>query len=155
MGCLSPYNMEIRNLKLLNNKEVKKIKEILNDQFGILDFPQWTWFQNNEQKICVISKEIERIDVQGLRINNLGCYIAKQEPHFLRLTMEGAQYLGPKAKKNIIIIEDKSDWMKGVDIASSLDQGAVIIKYQNDFLGSGYSAKGIIKNYVPKERRLE
>ncbi|CAB49915.1 methyltransferase RsmF C-terminal domain-like protein [Pyrococcus abyssi] len=86
-----------------------------------------------------------------------GIYIGAIEKDGIRLTIEGAFIIGPKAEKNVIELDDEKAraWMSGKDVEVGVKGNAwVILKWRNFWLGGGKLVDGVVKNYVPKERRL-
>src|SRR3989344_1978662 len=101
------------------------------------------------QNLKVLNKD----DLNKLRINELGLYVAKYDKEF-RLTIEGSQLFGRFATKNVHEIneEDSYSWMSGKDITcNKIYNGFVIIKYKDNYLGSGKWKENKIINYIPKE----
>ena len=135
-----------------NNKQIKEFHKELKKQFGFegkLDYV----FLSNKDKIYIVSKDFEKLSLRN--INNAGLYIAKHDLGCLRLSIEGSQLIGPKCTKNILDLQDPADWMQGKEIATEkIFKNAVIIKFQNDFLGSGIYKNKRILNFIPKSRRI-
>ena len=52
--------------------------------------------------------------------------------------------------------EKAKEWMKGENLEIDEEFGStyVIVKNGDDVLGNGQNTKEVIKNYVPKERRV-
>ena len=77
----------MENLKFLNKKESKRILEKIKEQFGIkkLDF-NYEMLMNKDGKVFLISKNINKIDLSKLRINELGLYVARFDKE-LRLSI--------------------------------------------------------------------
>ncbi|MDP6265579.1 MAG: hypothetical protein QGI00_05705, partial [Candidatus Marinimicrobia bacterium] len=89
----------------------------------------------------------------------IGMYFCETRNDKIRLSIEGSQIVGPKAMKNIVEINSLQvkQWMKGEDleIENKGDyNGFVIIKHNNDFLGTGKYKDGKVLNYVGKSRRV-
>ena len=148
----------MQNLKFLKKKEIERILNKIKEQFGIkkLDF-NYKMLQNKEGKLFVISKEVNKVDLLKLRINELGLYIARLDKE-LRLTIEGSQLFGKYATKNIYEIneEDASSWLQGNDLSCSKEFNTfVIIKHKDNYLGSGRWKDYKIINFIPKERRIK
>jgi NOL1/NOP2/fmu family ribosome biogenesis protein len=102
-------------------------------------------------------KECTNLESQSMEIIHHGVYFGRLEKGAIRLSIEGAQLIGKKAKKNIIEIDyDKTiKWMRGENLqVESEVQGYVILKWKNYYLGCGEIKKGTIKNYVPKDRSI-
>ena len=117
----------------------------------------YVFLLSEKNKIYIVNKEIEKIDLSKLRVNSYGLYIAELRDNKIRLSIEGSQLIGAKSDKNILELDDKNarEWLKGYDIDYDGGlKGFVIIKNKNDFLGCGKVANGKILNYVPKIRRL-
>ncbi|MDP3728664.1 MAG: hypothetical protein Q8R18_04390 [bacterium] len=137
-----------------NGKEKKELFHQLKEQFGVTEEPDVLFFENSQDKIFVLSKDFAQIDTQGMRINNSGMYFAKKEREGLRLSIEGAQLLD--IRKNIIPVNKAQAelWMKGGDIPFEGNSGFVILQHENDILGCGMLKNDLLRNMVPKERRL-
>ena len=144
------------NSVILSKKEVKKLIKQIQVIFGIKNLKlDYLFFKNNDNKIYILSKEFSSLDSSKFKINNLGLYIIKIEPFGIRLSIEGSQLIGKKATKNILEIDDPKEWMKGNDIvADKKYKSGVLIKYKDNFLGSGFYSKGKIINFIPKSRRV-
>ncbi len=148
----------MHNFKVLDRKDKKRFLELLKEQFDFEDKLDYIFLINNKNKVFIVNKEIASIDLNKIRINSIGLYIAEFTNDEVRLSIEGSQIIGPNSKKNIIELDDKEarEWLKGKDIVKETGaQGFVIMKHKNDFLGSGKVTltKGIL-NFVPKTRRL-
>lgn len=149
----------MRELIFLKSKEVKQIMQRCRDQWGadFLDLFQEFAFFMNKEKIYIVSRDIAKIDFKNLRINNAGMYILEDKHNELRLSVEGSQILGKKATKNVLELnkEDIVEWLKGNDIDKEFkEEGFVIIRYKEDFFGSGKIKEGRLLNFLPKIRRL-
>jgi|TARA_B100001971_G_C18174005_1_gene528859 NOL1/NOP2/fmu family ribosome biogenesis protein len=146
-------------LKILNNKEKKKIVDVIKEQYNIdkLDL-DYVFLKNNDNKVFILSKDFSKIDIEKLRVNSFGLYFAKIHPNGIRLSIEGSQLIGKLAKKNVLDVNEKEInlWVRGNDISTTkkLD-GFVIIKSKNDYFGSGYFKQGNIQNMISKDRRIK
>ena len=148
----------MENLKFLNKKESERILDLIKEQFGIKKLEiDYGILMNREGKIFLISRDINKIDLSKLRINELGLYVARLDKE-LRLTIEGSQLFGKYVTKNVYEIgkEKVFSWLNGNDITCDKEfDGFVIIKNKDDFLGTGKYKEGKILNYIPKERRIK
>ena len=147
----------MKKLKILNNKEIKKILKLLDNQFGFKEKLNYVFLVNKKNKIYLVNKDIERIDLDNLRIDALGLYFGEVNHGSLRLSIEGSQMIGKRARKNIVELdkEDAELWSMGNDIDKEFNvYGFVILKHKKNFIGCGKYKEGKIFNYVPKERRL-
>lgn len=147
----------MQNLKILERKNKKKFLELLKKQFGFVDKLDYNFLINSKNKIFIINKGLVDIDLEKIRINSMGLYIAEFSNNEVRLSIEGSQLIGEKAKKNILELDNKQarDWMKGNDIdIQTKEKGFVILKNNNDYLGCGKVKENRILNFIPKSRRL-
>ncbi len=163
----------MKYVNFLNSKESKELAKQINEQwdadFSFEDFVA----RSKKDKIYIVSRDLEKIDFKHYNIEQFGLYIAHiSDKGELRLSIEGAQIIGPNAKKNVIDIGKLSKiWMGGQDIPFKTKcTGMVIIKDGDDYLGCGkvvtkevnvFDAEGnakkesqqVILNFVPKTRR--
>lgn len=147
----------MQNLKILNNKEIKRIHGMLEKRFGLQKKIEYAFLINNKEKIYLINKEFAEIETEKLRINSIGMYFGEAKNGEIRLSIEGSQLIGNDCTMNILELNEKDarDWLKGVDIDKEVeDKGYVLIKHNKDFLGCGKGVIGKILNFVPKNRRI-
>ena len=108
----------MENLKILNTREIKRILELIKKQWNA-DFKQsYAFLMNNKNKIFLVNRDISRIDLDKVKINNIGLYFGELNKGELRLSIEGSQLIGPLAKKNILELNDDEarDYLKGFDL---------------------------------------
>lgn len=145
-------------LKILNNKEIKEIYKIIEQQWNAKIKLDYGVLKNNKNRVFIISKDISRIDISNLRLNSIGMYFCEIDKQGIRLSIEGSQLVGPKATKNVVELneEEIKKWFKGEDLEKECKDcnGFVILKYNKDFLGNGKYKDGKILNYVGKTRRI-
>lgn len=143
-------------LKILNSKEVKEIRKKILDQWGFDFKTDFAFLQSQKNKIYLVSKDIGNIDYEKLRLQVVGNYFGEiMKNGELRLSIEGSQIIGPQATKNVLEIEDVKSWLFGNDLKISMeDTGFMIIKNNDDFLGSGKIKDNTLLNFVPKVRRI-
>ncbi len=171
----------MQNLKILNSKEIKHILEKLEEQFGFeirKNELEYIFLMNKENKLYILTKDVELINLDELRIDSLGMYFGELYKETIRLSIEGAQLVGKTAKKNIVFLnrEQMSEWVKGNDINDfeikenenkddeksndEIKKGFLIVKYLNektdheDILGCGKLKDGKLLNYISKSRKL-
>ncbi len=148
----------MQNLIILNSKQIKEILFKLKEQFGFNSKLDYAFLKNNEGKIFLVNKDIAKIDLEKLNINNIGLYFGKIENNMIRLSIEGSQIIGKEASKNVLEINDEQtrSWMKGENIKVNSDlNGFIIVKNKDDVLGCGKISKGLLINFMPKERRIK
>ncbi|MBI4147695.1 hypothetical protein HY490_00215 [Candidatus Woesearchaeota archaeon] len=145
-----------QNIDFLSSKDLKPIMAFLRDWYGVDHKFDWGWYTAKE-RLFVISRDIEHIDLRELRVNAAGLYIGEWKNGELRLSLDGSQLFGPLASKNIITISDDEllAWLRGEELTSRWkEQGLVLLKHDNDFAGCGKIKEGKVLNFVPKIRRL-
>ena len=146
------------NLKILNTKETKEIKSKILGQWG-LDFKtDFAFLLSSKNRLYLVSKDISKIDYEKLRLQVVGVYFGEiMDNGELRLSIEGSQMIGKDAKKNVVEMgkEDVKKWLYGQNIKVSTEcSGFVIVKNNNDFMGTGKVKEGEILNFIPKIRRI-
>ena len=147
----------MQKLKILNKREVKKILEVMKKQWECDIKMEYCFLMNNKDKIFIVNDDISRIDLDKIRINNMGMYFGEMKDSNLRLSIEGSQLIGNSVKKNILELDDYelNSWVKGEDFVMETElNGFVLIKHKNDFYGTGRMGNGKLFNFVPKARRL-
>ena len=148
----------MQNLKILNKKEIKNILELIKNQWGCDVELDYAFLINQKNKIFLANKEIFDIDLKRIRINSIGIYFGEHlNEKELRLSIEGSQLIGPKATRNVVELDDSEmkNWLKGEDLEKETNEkGFVILKHNDDYLGTGKAKENRILNYVPKTRRL-
>lgn len=150
-------------LRLFNEREKEKIVKQLNEQFGIKEIP-WIMGKLGKERIILFSgdcseKEIMKMD-EFARLEGVGLYFAKidEKTQDLRLSIEGTQLLKNQITKNIFELDEKQaeQWMMGQELnITTGKKGFFIIKFKDDFLGTGKISAEKISNFIPKSRRLK
>jgi len=156
----------MQKLTILNSKQIKQIKTLLTEQYGFYGELDYAFFVNSKGKVYILNKEIKDFDFSRLRIDVLGLYFGTIEKYdnqnkirdkTIRLTIEGSQLIGKKAKKNVVEIPYNLMrlWMKGFDIEFKHEaEGNILLKCGSDFLGTGKKKGKQILNYIPKSRYI-
>lgn len=149
------------SLKILNSREKKELNRKLRDQWGCELEKDMVFLISNKGKLYIADRDIAKIDTGGMRVDNLGLYVATVDDKGMRLSIEGSQIIGPLAKKNVIDIGERAvrEWFRGDDIAkedieTEDQEGFVILKHGDDFIGCGKVTEKGILNFVPKTRRI-
>jgi len=135
---------EIQNLKVLDRKTKKTFLALLKKQFDFKEKLDYIFLTNNKNKIFIVNKELANINLEKIRINSIGLYIAELSNNEVRLSIEGSQLIGKNSKKNILELNNTEarEWLKGKDIDKQYKEKAfVILKHNNDYLGTGKATK--------------
>lgn len=148
----------MQQLKILNKKEIKKLLELIKNQWGFKEELDYAFLINKKDKVYIINSDIKNIDLEKLKIDSIGLYFGENIKGEFRLSIEGSQIIGPHAVKNITEIDEKEkkEWLRGNDLVKELkgENGFIIIKSNEDYLGCGKYREGKTLNYIPKARRL-
>ncbi|MAF50995.1 MAG: hypothetical protein CMH64_02785 [Nanoarchaeota archaeon] len=145
-------------LKALNRKKIKEIIANLESVYGISNLKlDYVFYQNTKGKIYLLSNDFKSFDFD-LKVNSLGMYFATESKNEIRLSVEGSQIIGEKAKENILELNDDElrRWLLGEDFLVKENlKGFVLIKNKDDFFGTGRIVNDKLLNYVPKDRRID
>ena len=147
----------MKPFSFLTTKELKPILALLKEQWGYEEKLEYAFVLTDKERIYIVNRSIDALDLTKLRINSVGLYFAEFRNNELRLSIEGSQIIGPKATKNVVELDNAElkQWLRGEDLEKQNGaQGFVIIKHGNDYLGCGKCKEGKILNFVPKARRL-
>jgi len=151
--------MLIKNAEVLNSKRIRQILSVLKEQWDYEEKLDCGFLQK-ENDIFLVTRDIDKIDLGQLNLNSLGLYFGEIRNEQLRLSIEGSQIIGPKAKKNVVELDNNQlqHWLAGGDIELSTaaveNNSYAIIKQGNDFFGCGRIKNSTLLNFVPKARRL-
>ncbi|HED06081.1 MAG TPA: hypothetical protein ENI61_05290 [Ignavibacteria bacterium] len=150
-------------IKIFNKKQKQEIEEKLNNQFRIKEIPGKIIMKGKE-KLFLFSgsftnEEIKKLE-ERIIIEKMGVYFAKvdERTNDLRLSIEGSQIFKNQINKNIFELDEEQteQWMKGRELQIKTGKrGFLIMKYKNDFLGTGKASEEKIGNFIPKVRRLK
>jgi NOL1/NOP2/fmu family ribosome biogenesis protein len=145
-------------LDILNKKKVKEILKLIKKQWDADFNADLVFLMNEKGKIFLVNKEVFNLPLDKYKVNSIGLYFGELRNNELRLSIDGSQMIGDKAKKNIIELNKRQamHWLKGQDIKTNKEyDGFVILKHENDFLGTGKYKNEKILNFVPKARRFK
>lgn len=148
-------------LKILSIKEKREIEKKLNEQFGIKYVPGLIVKKGHERLFLFSGslnpkelKELEAITI----IERVGAYFAKLVDGTVKLSIEGIYALKNQINKNIFELNENQMnlWMRGSELLVKTGKyGFLIMKYKDDFLGTGKASAEKITNFIPKSRRLK
>ena len=150
-------------LKILNKKEKQEIESKLNEQFGIKEI-SGKIIMKGKEKLFLFSGSFTNNEIKKLEeiviIEKVGVYFAKidERTNDIRLSIEGSQIFKNQINKNIFELnkEQTEQWMKGQELnIKTGKKGFLIMKYIDDFLGTGKASEEKISNFIPKIRRLK
>ncbi|MDT7859061.1 MAG: hypothetical protein RQ930_03435 [Candidatus Aenigmarchaeota archaeon] len=148
-------------VKKMSENEKKEIEKIVEKNYGAkLDLSSFDCYINNRNEIYIVSKSVDErlIPIASY----VGMYFGRlKRNEKIQLSVEGSQIVGRLANKNIAIVDDEntSRYMEGFEFKWSTlinceVNNFVLIKNENDFLGSGILREDKIESLVPKARRI-
>ena len=144
-------------LRVLNKN---KILKSLNEQFGIKKIPG-ILFQKGKERIFLYQGSLNEREVQEIEktlpVERVGIYFAKEINGEMRLSIDGIHLLQDQITKNMFELNEEQmlEWMHGSELQiKSGNKGFLIMKYKEDFLGTGKASEEKISNFIPKNRRL-
>ncbi|MGM5485536.1 MAG: methyltransferase RsmF C-terminal domain-like protein [Nanobdellota archaeon] len=144
-------------LDILNSREVKKISAHFQERFGFSLDRDKAYLMSKKGKLYMAEKSFSEVLDKKVNIESIGLYIAHVSNGQVRLSIDGSQYFGDMATKNVILLDKESrrSWLRGEELSVSEDMdGPFIMKEGEDYLGTGIAKEGRLINYVPKERRV-
>jgi NOL1/NOP2/fmu family ribosome biogenesis protein len=149
-------------IKEMSKEEIRKLENLLKKNYGARIKFKDKIFKTSEEKIWLISKEALEFDFSKVRVNSAGLYFGKlKRNEKIQLSVEGAQLVGKKARKNIAIIDEENlkKFLQGFDFSAQklIDcdiNNFILIKYGEDFVGTGILRENYIENILPKARRI-
>jgi len=150
------------NIRLIKSSEKKEILNKLNNNYGITSLP-FLLIESGKEKVRGYTGHLSKEEILDLtriaKVEVIGLYLFKKEKdNELRLSFEAPanKEIQKQLSKNTIELneEQSKSWMKGNDIEVPCQEGYVVLKHKDDFLGCGKSNGKIIFNHVPKDRRV-
>ncbi len=148
-------------LQILTQKEKQEILDLLKEGFGILKLPGII-SKRGEERLFLFQGDFDENKIKLLEstipIERVGIYLGKMQEGQIRLSIDGAQLLKNQITKNIFEVDSKDmeKWMHGSELQIATGKrGFIIIKYKDDFLGTGKASESKITNFIPKSRRLK
>ena len=144
--------------EVLNKKTLRPINTFLINHFGASLPEGFAYLKSTKENVYLMSRWLAQLPLAQLRINSVGLYVGEITNAEFRLSIEGSQIIGPKVTKNVVALEKKEleQWMRGEPVPKETTaSGYVIIRYGDDYLGSGRVKDGQLLNFVPKTRRVK
>lgn len=147
----------MQKLKILNTREIKEIKELLEKQFGFSGKLGYAFLQGENGKLFIVNKEIEKVPPQKLRVDKYGLYFGELRNKELRLSMEGAWLVGKEAGRGLVEInkEELKTYFRGESLQKDLgkERKFMLLKFRDDVIGCAKYKDGEVINFLPKIHR--
>ncbi|HLD40025.1 MAG TPA: hypothetical protein VJB13_02695, partial [Candidatus Nanoarchaeia archaeon] len=129
----------MQTLTILNSRDIKRIRQVFEETYGAFFTGDYAYLQNKDGRLSLINKDIGKIDLQKLRVDKFGLYVAEIKGNSVRLSKEGAQLLAKEARdklKNIVELDDREIkvYFHGIDLRKDLGAEAkfILIEYRGD-----------------------
>jgi len=156
----------MQKLNILNSKEIKRLKELLLEQFNYSFQEDYAYLESKKGRVYVVSKDISKLDLDKLRIDRYGLYLGEKKGNTFRLSMEASQLLFKEAKENkikltnLLEVDEKElrDYFQGMDIDKpefKEENRLVLLQFREDVFGCARLKEGKILNFLPKIHRGE
>jgi NOL1/NOP2/fmu family ribosome biogenesis protein len=149
-------------MRILNRREAEvfeaKIEMLYGAKESLREFT--VLLSGKDEKIWIANKDLFQIPIEKLRVNSVGLYFGRVDNGKLRLSVEGAGIIGPKADKNVVELDETHLWdfLRGFDIELKENipetKDYVLVKHKNDWLGIAKMEGNVLKNAMPKSRKI-
>ncbi len=149
------------------NNLIAEFLNYLDERFGIKKEIFFDYgFDTDGERISIFSEGINNKNLDGLIIKSIGLRAGKYFKDIrngrvkLKISTNFAQIFGRYATKNVLQINDDEvkEYIRGSDLENirplNVEEGEVIIKWNENVIGGGNYSQGKIKNQIPKKKRL-
>ena len=142
----------------MNGRQVRNVLRLLQRQWGF-EKEINSGFLQKENDVFLVTRDADKIELNGLNVNSLGLYFGELRHDQLRLSIEGSQLVGHHSTKNVLDLnpEQLRQWLAGEDLETKEQESCnsfVIVRNSEDFFGCGKMKEGTLLNFLPKSRRL-
>ena len=126
------------------------IVSFFHERFGIPEkvFSDFEFVLTSKKCYMFSGKYEGAAEMKGLLLARLG--------RGIKPTTSAIQLIGRHATRNVIDISEEklNKYLMGYDIEADGDNGYVILRHGEDIIGVGLLKSGVVKNQLPKHRRL-
>ncbi|MGB9598716.1 MAG: NIP7 pre-PUA domain-containing protein [Minisyncoccales bacterium] len=150
-------------VNFLKKEEVAKIEKTLQEQYRVdFSLQSFSLFSIGN-KIFLFSKDIEKIkeEILKIKIFSFGLFFGQFKKNKILLSLEGAQMVGKKAKKNVVLLNENSlrNFLLGFNVLDAKEfrcepDAFLLLKYRGEIVGLGQKKKNYIENLTLKTKRL-
>ncbi|MBW2988621.1 hypothetical protein KY318_03855, partial [Candidatus Woesearchaeota archaeon] len=137
----------------LNSKGIKHIIGLIEEQWGAAPKLDYFFLKKEDGRVYIVGKGVSQVPLSELNVNSLGLYLGRLVPGGFKLSIEGSQMVGPVAKKNVVVLNQKEfrKWLQGLDIEKPGETGGfVIIAHNGDYFGCARHTRNKLLNLTPK-----
>ena len=142
------------------NPKIRKALDFLQTRFGIPPdvFDEFELVDYGD--IWVMTPEAAKFEIKAFARRGIRLVRVFKRGD-MKFTTAGMQIFGKFATKNIVYLTDRQQleaYLRGEDIRvgqlEGVEEGQVIVKWNDDVLGSAVYRNGKLKNQLPKGRRV-
>ncbi len=140
-------------------EKIKRTLSYLKNRFGIPEEVFDDYMLIEQKDVWVASKEAAGFPIRAF--SRRGIRLARIFPRGVKFTTAGMQVFGKYATRNIVRLRNEDElerYLRGEDInvgdLEGVQEGQVIVKWNDDILGSAVYRDGKLKNQLPKGRRI-
>ncbi len=137
---------------------INSILNFLYERFGIEKDVFDGYALIEDKDVWVTSRESASFEMKFWR--RKGIRLVRVFKKSYKFTTSGMQIFGKYATKNVVDLENENDlkrFLRGENVrinVGGVEEGQVIVKYNGDVIGSAIYRHGVLKNQLPKGRRL-
>ena len=143
---------------VINAKAKKAIIQHIEKRFGLTWNDSCVLLLDPSDRLYGASREIFQVIETLTRIDTLGNYWGEWRTNEFRFSIEGAQRFGPHATKNVVLVnkDQAISFLQSqtIILKTNAENGFVIVKCGNDYIGCGRLNKEELVPFIAKNRRL-
>lgn len=145
-------------IRKLRKVEVDRFLNFLRKRYGFKRRLDYIFFLSGKKRLRIVSLKVRELRLGSIGLKSVGLYIARKLDKGFRLSVEGTQLIGPWCTKNVVELSEQEleRWMsgKGLEVRCRAEDGFVILKHKQYYVGSGKYRSGRIQSFLPKSRRV-
>ena len=152
--------------RFLTRKEYKQVNDRLEEAFGARLPEDLIPYAVRERKdrydLHLLSRDAAKLPLEEIREVTAGLYVAEVTPRVVRPSVEGSMLLAKRHATRILQLPEAlwQCWLRGRDLddawLESMEDGWWLVgNERGDVLGAGLKRGRMLKNYLPKQRRLQ
>lgn len=155
----------MKSLKWLSAVEVRTINSMIEKQCGISFPSSFLYYLNEKEKLFLVNADFKKVDERKLIIDRVGLYVGEVKEKEVRLSKEGAQFLGQLARVNGVVLKNtfelSGDLLKiyfsgeDLDVDLGVESKMVFVLFDSQVIGYAKYKEGVLHNYHPKQHRGE
>ncbi len=155
----------MKSLRWLSAVEVRTINNTILKQCGICFPTTLLYYLNEKEKLFLVNTDFKKVDERKLIIDRVGLYVGEVKEKEVRLSKEGAQFLGNLARESGVELKNTFDvgservkeYFIGedMDVDLGVEPRMMFVVYDSQVIGYAKYKEGVLHNYHPKQHRGE